>query len=304
MNASPKVSIGLPVYNGASLHDGVPLIYQAISSILSQTFTDFELIISDNASTDSTANICKEFSKKDKRIKYFRQETTLDGFSHFKSVLEKSNCEYFVFHSHDDFWEPTFLEKNLDILEHRKHFIVSFSKVVSLGPGNNDRFKINSHDKLIKKYYKKIRLYFREQNDISSITGSYEKKIRTCLHQRHSTLFYYGVFRTDILRKAEQTDGDPHDWAVILKSLQYGDANLINEVLYHRYVRSTSNITNLYMKGKISLRSFLFPKLTFTVWFYRNFGKKRFLRNIDYFIHLNLFVIFRIFVGIIPKFLK
>ncbi len=55
----PKVSIGMPVYNGEKL------LHRAIDSILSQTFTDFEIIISDNASTDSTSMICKEYEKKD-----------------------------------------------------------------------------------------------------------------------------------------------------------------------------------------------------------------------------------------------
>ena len=64
----PKVSIGLPVFNGEKY------IQNALISLLSQTFSDFELIISDNASTDSTQMICEEFANKDKRIKFFSSE--------------------------------------------------------------------------------------------------------------------------------------------------------------------------------------------------------------------------------------
>ena len=67
----PKVSIGLPVYNGEKT------IKKSINSLLSQTFRDFELIISDNASDDETSNICKGFSLKDPRIKYIRQKKIL-----------------------------------------------------------------------------------------------------------------------------------------------------------------------------------------------------------------------------------
>jgi cellulose synthase/poly-beta-1,6-N-acetylglucosamine synthase-like glycosyltransferase len=64
---TPKVSIAMPVYNGELY------LHEALDSLLSQTFKDFELIISDNASTDSTALICKQYAGKDRRIKYIRQ---------------------------------------------------------------------------------------------------------------------------------------------------------------------------------------------------------------------------------------
>jgi glycosyltransferase involved in cell wall biosynthesis len=63
---APKVSIGLAVYNGEQYLD------EAISSILSQTFEDFELVICDNASVDSTAEICARFAASDERIRYYR----------------------------------------------------------------------------------------------------------------------------------------------------------------------------------------------------------------------------------------
>ena len=65
--ATPKVSIGMPVYNGEGF------IHKALDSVQAQTFSDFELIISDNASTDATAEICKEYERRDKRIQYIRQ---------------------------------------------------------------------------------------------------------------------------------------------------------------------------------------------------------------------------------------
>ena len=73
MTTKVKVSIGLPVYNGERF------IRNSIDSILSQTFTDFELIISDNASTDATKYICEEYAIKDKRIRYIRQPETVSS---------------------------------------------------------------------------------------------------------------------------------------------------------------------------------------------------------------------------------
>jgi len=67
----PRVSIGLPVYNGERFLAG------AIESILAQTFGDFELVISDNASTDGTSEICREYQARDSRVHYLRNETNI-----------------------------------------------------------------------------------------------------------------------------------------------------------------------------------------------------------------------------------
>ena len=67
MALTPRLSIGLPVFNGEDY------LREALDALLGQTFEDFELIISDNASTDQTPNICESYRKQDSRIRYFRQ---------------------------------------------------------------------------------------------------------------------------------------------------------------------------------------------------------------------------------------
>ena len=80
MSCLPKVSIGLPVYNGEAY------IQNAIDSIIFQSFTDFELIISDNASTDETEKICREYADKNLRVRYYRVEQNRP-LSSFRSAL-------------------------------------------------------------------------------------------------------------------------------------------------------------------------------------------------------------------------
>ena len=101
----PKVSIGMPVYNGEKY------IREALNSLLTQTYTDFELIISDNASTDKTEEICKEYAGRDIRIKYFRQPHNKGAFFNFNFVLKQSRGEYFMWAAHDDTRDPLFIEK-------------------------------------------------------------------------------------------------------------------------------------------------------------------------------------------------
>src|SRR6201994_4570871 len=82
MNASPLVSVGLFVYNGERF------LEQSLRSILNQTFTDFELIISDNASTDRTAEIVKAYAKRDHRIRYYRSEKNMGAGWNARRVYE------------------------------------------------------------------------------------------------------------------------------------------------------------------------------------------------------------------------
>lgn len=110
-NARPVVSIGLPVFNGENYLEA------AIESILAQTFRDFELVISDNASTDRTAEICLDYASRDARVRYFRNETNIGGGRNFNRVLALSSGKYFKWHAHDDVLAPDFVEKCLAVLE-------------------------------------------------------------------------------------------------------------------------------------------------------------------------------------------
>jgi glycosyltransferase involved in cell wall biosynthesis len=89
-NHVPAISIGMPVYNGEKY------IREALDSLLAQTFTDFELIISDNASTDSTSNICKEYAIRDSRIRYIRQHKNIGAIANFKFLLEQASGDFFM----------------------------------------------------------------------------------------------------------------------------------------------------------------------------------------------------------------
>lgn len=99
----PLVSIGMPIYNGERF------IREALDSLLSQTFTDFELIISDNASTDSTEAICRNYVARDSRIRYIRQQKNLGALSNFQFVLNEARGEYFMWAACDDKWDKNWI---------------------------------------------------------------------------------------------------------------------------------------------------------------------------------------------------
>ncbi|WP_205837239.1 glycosyltransferase family 2 protein [Neorhizobium sp. T25_13] len=99
----PEISIGLPVYNGGQ-H-----LRSAIDSILKQTFSDFELIISDNASTDETEKTCRELASRDNRVRYFRQSESIGVADNFRFVFEQATAPLFKWMAHDDWIDGDWL---------------------------------------------------------------------------------------------------------------------------------------------------------------------------------------------------
>ncbi len=91
-------------------YNSAEFISESIESLLGQTVHDFKLIISDDASTDETGNVCKSWAKKDSRILYFRQKNNLGPRANFEFVFSQSNSEFFMWASHDDLWSANFLE--------------------------------------------------------------------------------------------------------------------------------------------------------------------------------------------------
>ena len=107
----PKVSIGMPVYNSELF------IREALESMLAQTFNDFELIIADNASTDDTEVICREYAARDSRIRYVRHSENCGPLRNFQYVLDEAVGEYFMWAAADDTRDNEFLSLALMVFE-------------------------------------------------------------------------------------------------------------------------------------------------------------------------------------------
>lgn len=106
-----KVNILMATYNGRKY------LKEQIDSILNQTYTDFRLLISDDASTDSTLKILEQYEKKDKRIEIYSHEKNIGVVANFEFLLSKVRSEYFMFADQDDVWENDKVEKSLKKLE-------------------------------------------------------------------------------------------------------------------------------------------------------------------------------------------
>lgn len=109
---APKVSVGLPVYNGERY------LPKAIESILAQTYGNLELIISDNASTERTQEICRHYAERDARVRYYRRPVNVGAAPNFNRVFALAEAsKYFKWAAHDDWIAPKYLEECVKALE-------------------------------------------------------------------------------------------------------------------------------------------------------------------------------------------
>jgi glycosyltransferase involved in cell wall biosynthesis len=111
----------MPVFNGEKY------LREALDSIQAQTYRDFELIISDNASTDRTQQICLEYVTKDRRIRYYRNKKNLGAPKNFNRVFELSSGEYFKWAAYDDVLAPEYLQKCVSVLDEDQSVVLCHS---------------------------------------------------------------------------------------------------------------------------------------------------------------------------------
>jgi len=119
----PRVSVGLPVYNGENFLD------EAIRSVLGQTMDSIELIISDNASTDHTEEICRTWSARDERVRYVRNPANRGATANYNAVATLARGEYFKWMAHDDTIAPPFLERCVKMLDARPDVVLAYTTV-------------------------------------------------------------------------------------------------------------------------------------------------------------------------------
>jgi glycosyltransferase involved in cell wall biosynthesis len=121
MNTVPRLSIGLPVYNGENY------LAESLDALLGQTYEDFELIISDNASTDDTVAIIRRYEKQDSRIRHIRQRRNIGCAPNHNFVVGQARGELFKWASHDDLYARDLLKCCVDALDEYPHVVLAHS---------------------------------------------------------------------------------------------------------------------------------------------------------------------------------
>ena len=223
ISKKPTLSIGLPVFNGEKY------LKQAIDSILFQTYNDFELIISDNASVDKTEDICREYVKLDDRISYYRSEKNHGAAWNWNRVFKLSSGVYFKWVAHDDVLVPEFLSKCINVLEQDPSIILCHSKNAI----------INELDEIVGKY------------DIGQIIDSQKPSFRfgQILQKIGLPWLIFGVFRRDMLSKTSLFKSYiGSDWTLLAEISLLGKIFEIQEYLFRRRDHKDSYTDSHYMQ--------------------------------------------------------
>ncbi len=171
----PLLSIGMPAYN--SERD----ICDAIDSVLNQTFTDFELIISDNASTDSTQSICEEYASKDPRIQYIRNNENIGVTENYNNVFKLSRGKYFKWASSNDYCAPSFFEQCVAALELRPDVVLVFPRT--------------------RLFSNRLENYFEYSDALSTFSDSPKERMLHTIDNIRLNNIMNGLIRSDALSK-------------------------------------------------------------------------------------------------------
>jgi glycosyltransferase involved in cell wall biosynthesis len=243
----PIVDICIPVFNGEHK------ISRVIDSILSQSFQNFKLLISDNNSNDNTENIIKRYLSLDSRIEYYRQKKNIGAEGNFKYLFNKSESKYFMWAAADDIRSSNYLELNIRFLENNRDYVASTLQT---------RFEGGS---------------FNEQRmgDKALIDDSPEARIRKHLSVKwcegiHANGRFYSVIRRDSLRDVIKKEWNylGADWMIVAHLLSIGKINRINDGWMELGRYGASNSQDLFAAYRKSVSSWIMPfsRLSTDIW--------------------------------------
>jgi glycosyltransferase involved in cell wall biosynthesis len=206
------ISIGMPIYNGAEF------LEQAITSVLSQSFTNIELIIADDCSTDNSEQIYKKFAEKDSRIRIFKHKKNIGSIPNFNFVLKQAKGEYFMWAAQDDYREKNTLEKLLKLHKKFPDAALAVSKF------------LNVYGE------KKYEVY----PDVNYDNSNTKANTLISFLKTDNLSFFYGLHKTNILKKTGGyfVDSRPlfksSDFLTIYNVLLEGKLVYTSEILFYK----------------------------------------------------------------------
>jgi glycosyltransferase involved in cell wall biosynthesis len=205
---APRLTIGLPVYNGEKY------VAESLEALLGQTFTDFELVISDNASTDSTGDICRRYEKQDSRVRYFRQSWNVGLAPNHNFVAEQARCDLFKWASNDDLYARELLERCIDALDKYPEVVLAHSWTA----------KVDDSGVMTKAF----------RYPLNTASPRAPERFRSLLFDNGGD-DDYGVIRTEVLRRTAMKESYHHaDRTIIAELSLYGRFYQVPDWLYFR----------------------------------------------------------------------
>ncbi len=212
MNSSPLVSIGLPTYNRAAS------IRRAIESALRQDYANIELIISDNASTDATRQICEEYQRQDARIRYIRQAVNINSTPNFQRVLSEAQGDYFMWLADDDWLDDAYVSRCLKFLLAHTDYILTCG---------------------VAKYYEAGELAFQEKH-LNLPQDSGAERVKNYFIELDENGAIYGLMHRHQVASIPCQHTLGWDWLFVSTVAFKGKIKTLGDVSIHRSLRGSA----------------------------------------------------------------
>lgn len=208
MNVAPRLSVGLPVYNGENY------LAESLDALLGQSYSDYELIISDNASTDGTEEICRDYAARDSRIRYVRQAVNLGAAPNHNFVFQEARGELFKWASHDDLYGRDLLLRCVEALDDNPRTVLAHAwQAIIDGDG---------------------RVILPVAYPLATDDPRAPERFRSMLFTVGGDDFY-GVVRSDVLRRTQLQQSYHHaDRTIVTEIALNGPFYQVPEVLFFR----------------------------------------------------------------------
>ena len=221
------------------VHNGARTMRTAVDSILAQTFGDFELVIADNASTDTTEIIAREYAAVDPRVRYVRHPENRGAFANFAFVVETSRAELFMWAAADDWWSPDFTALNVGFLGANSGYISSISPV---------RFEGRAEEPFF-------------MGDGVLMAASLSDRVRQYFSLWHGNSVFYSVFRRCILLDSLTPVGSylGFDWSVMLRATRHGPSMRLSAGEIVRGDRGISSSGSIFRASRSRFIHWLLP---------------------------------------------
>lgn len=239
---SPLVSLGLPVFNGEKY------LAQAMESLLAQTYGNFELIVCDNASTDGTEAICRDYASQDRRIRYYRNPRNIGAAPNFNLSFRYSRGTHFKWCAHDDLCAPQFLERCVEVLQKDATAVLAYPKVQI----------IDAHGDAVEVYGRKL----------ATDSPRPAERFRSLL-EGHACFEIFGLIRRQVLENTSLIGGYAHGDGVLLARLAlFGRFIEIPEILFfeRRHAQQSMTMVKDYRSYAVWFNPVLRGKKLFPYW--------------------------------------
>jgi glycosyltransferase involved in cell wall biosynthesis len=202
----PLVTIGIPSYNREAL------LKRAIDSAIKQDYRNVEIIVSDNASTDGTENLCRYYASQDGRFKYIRQSKNLGPTANFVEVLKNASGQFFMWLGDDDWIDPAYVSSCIQPLIN--------DPTMALVSGASQYYRQGQ------------KIYEGKVFNLSSAT--WWRRVIVYYAKVADNGMFYGLMKTAQIRKIKMTNTMGGDWQVIANIVSMGKTTMIPEISVHR----------------------------------------------------------------------